>query len=175
MKQPNQADEAVAPPQVQSIRPNTPIWYAVVVAVVVVATLAGFFAGIQVGGRSDGVANRSMNGQVPGGMGMMAAGMGTVAEVSETSITVESQAPPISRSGQSDNSSGATKTYKITSDTKVTNDGETAAITDIKSGDRVMVRASDDETTAESIEINPQMSGGRGMNTQSGTAPGANS
>ncbi|MBH2007152.1 hypothetical protein I8H83_00940 [Candidatus Saccharibacteria bacterium] len=180
MKQPKQAEEVAEPLKTQSLRPGTPIWYVAAVVIVVVATLSGFFAGVQVGSRSDDSVSKIMNEQNPGGrggMGMMGAGMGIVTQVSEASITVESQAPPMGRDGRLGNSSGTTTTtYKISSNTKVTNSGNSAAIADIKSGDRVIVRANaDDETMAESIEINPQMGGGRGMNAQGGAASGANS
>lgn len=177
--EPKQAEEVLAaPPKPQAPRTNPMIWYAAVVAIVLVATFAGFFAGVHVGGKSGTGSNRSMGNQGAAGMGrmgMMGAGIGTVAEVSETSISVETQAPPMGANSQSDNSSGQTKTYKISSDTKITDSGKTVAAVDIKSGDRVLVQASDsDESTASSIEINPQMRGGRGMTNQNDATPGAN-
>ena len=59
------------------------------------------------------------------------------------------------------------QTYQITSDTAITNNGEVVKATDIQTGDRVMVQASNDASIAKSIEINPQMRSGRDMGSKS--------
>ena len=70
--------------------------------------------------------------------------VGKVTTVSTTSITVQ---------GNNDN---ASHTYSISSTTAITNNGQTAAVTDIQTGDNVLVVASPaDASQALSILINP--------------------
>ena len=55
---------------------------------------------------------------------------------------------------------GGITTFTITSDTKITKDGEAAAVGDVKVGDTVMVSPSTTDTTAAaSIAINPTIQG----------------
>lgn len=136
-------------------------WYIAIVVAIVVSAGAGLFAGMQIGKAGNGTAAQGMGSAAGqrGGMGMMRGGFGTVTAVSESSITIESR---MMRMRQDDSGSEAsTMTYKITSDTKVTNNGETAAIGDIKTGATVRVETSDSNSdTATTIELNPQMRGG---------------
>lgn len=81
---------------------------------------------------------------------------GQVTAVSATSITVK------------DEMSGTSTTYGITSSTKITNNGQTAAASEIQSGDTVAVIASgSSSTTASQILINPTFGGGPEMGAQS--------
>jgi hypothetical protein len=74
--------------------------------------------------------------------------IGEVKSVSESSIIV------------SDSRSGSDQTFKITSDTKVSNDGTTGSISDIKTGDTVIIQAdSSDSSTASRIILNPNFQG----------------
>lgn len=74
--------------------------------------------------------------------------IGEVKSVSADSITV------------SNTRSGSDQTYKITSSTTVTNDGQTASISDIKTGDTVVVQTdSSDTSTATRIMLNPSFQG----------------
>jgi hypothetical protein len=70
--------------------------------------------------------------------------LGEVTKVSSDSITV------------TDQRSGTETTYKITSDTVITEDSKTASASDIASGDTVMIRSSD-SSTATAIDVNPTM------------------
>lgn len=83
------------------------------------------------------------------GMGRMNGAIGTVTAVSSNSITVENQMR------------GGTSTYTIGSSTTVTDGGESASVSDITVGDRVLVRTSqDDSGAAASIMLNPTFGGG---------------
>lgn len=95
-----------------------------------------------------------------GGMGVArAGGLGDVTAVSDSSITVKSER------------SGTTKTYTVSSDTTITNDGASAKLSDIKVGDTVRVRTSGSSSdAATTIVINPsfgQGGGGQQGDTQS--------
>jgi hypothetical protein len=93
------------------------------------------------GGSSTGFGGRQ------GGMG----DFGTVSSVSSTSITVENTR------------TNASTTYTVNSSTSITNDGETGSISDIQSGDRVIITtASTTSKVATKIEINPSFGGGMG-------------
>lgn len=82
-------------------------------------------------------------------------GLGTVKSVSSGSITIDQLI------------NNGTKTYTINSDTKVRNNGQAAAVSDIKTGDRVLVRTSGSgSTTAAQIVLNPS----RGGSQPSGTS-----
>lgn len=72
--------------------------------------------------------------------------MGTVTAVSSTGISLE------------DSRSGTASTLEITDATKVTNEGQTASISDVKVGDTVMVQSdSTNAKQAAQISLNPQM------------------
>ncbi|MDB5164464.1 MAG: hypothetical protein JWL89_90 [Candidatus Saccharibacteria bacterium] len=84
-----------------------------------------------------------------GGGQRMNGSLGSVTAVSDTSITLDDQR------------SNASKTYTIDSPTAVTNNGATAAVTDIKVGDTVLVSSgSATSTTATRILLNPSFGGG---------------
>lgn len=114
----------------------------VAVAAVVALVLGGaggFFAGYQAGGANDNAGQQGqqvgMNGGPNGMMGGGQFGMGGLGEVtaiSSDSVTIKDQRQ------------GDETTYDITSDTEVTDDGESAAVSDIAVGDTVMIRSSDD-------------------------------
>ncbi|HUB93927.1 MAG TPA: hypothetical protein VMB52_05485 [Verrucomicrobiae bacterium] len=81
---------------------------------------------------------------------------GTVSSVSSSSIAIQTR-------------SGSTATYTITSNTSVTNDGQTASVSDIQSGDTVALTLDSSNTQdVSSIMLNPSF-GGFGGN--SGGAP----
>jgi hypothetical protein len=87
--------------------------------------------------------------------------IGEVTAIDSSSITIR-----LARGGSS--------TFKITSDTKVTDDGATISVSDIKTGDTVLVQAnSNDTTTASNILINPQMM--TGPNNQTESSPSTDS
>ena len=101
-----------------------------------------------------------LNGGPPGGMNGFGGGqrpnIGEVKSVSDSSITV------------SDSRSGSDQTFKITNDTKVSNDGSTGSVSDIKTGDTVIIQAdSSDSSTASRIILNPNF---QGPDTQAGTS-----
>jgi hypothetical protein len=86
-----------------------------------------------------------------GGTGRYNGAIGTVTAVSSTSVTIQ------------DEMRGTSKAYTITSSTTVTNGAASAALADIKIGERVMVTAStSDMAVAAKIVINPTMPSGRG-------------
>ncbi len=122
------------------------------ITVVVVLGLAlSFCAGMQVekhGNRGNHFAGdeRGLMQNRAGGMRRMG-GLGSVTAVSSSSITVQNQR------------TGTSTTYTIDSSTKITNNGATAAISDIKTGATVLVRTSSSSTTtATTIEVNPRFS-----------------
>lgn len=86
-----------------------------------------------------------------GGRGARRGGFGQVTAVSNNSITVQNSR------------TGAAQTYNITSSTTVTNNGASASVGDIKTGDTVIVRTDPTDTsTATTIAINPSFGGGAG-------------
>lgn len=137
-------------------------WIATVIAALIVGLLGGIVAGMQIG-KSSSTTNRGSQ-SLQGGMGGSMQGhdgaMGTVTAVTSDSVTIKSDR------GDSD----STVTYAITSDTKVTDGDETAAVSDIAVGDAVMVQTGSSSSssngsgakTAVRIEINPTMGGERG-------------
>ena len=89
-----------------------------------------------------------------GGGGARRGIAGTVTAVSSTSITI---------TGTADN---ASHTYSISSTTTVTNNGQSAAVSDIQSGNTVLVIANPSDTSqAARILINPSFGGGAPMPT----------
>lgn len=85
-------------------------------------------------------------GDMGGGQARGGGILGEVTKVSSDSITV------------TDQRSGTETTFKITSDTTITEDSKTASASDITTGDTVMVRSSD-SSTATAIDVNPTMGG----------------
>ncbi len=161
-----------AEPQTPTQRPTpTPRKLAlrsshVVVGLVVIAALGiGFAAGqhfdnnrrllpaanrMAIGGdQSSGTGGRGgfggRNGAMRGGV------IGQVTAISATSITVQNTR------------TSTDSTLTISSSTTVTNNGQTAAISDIKTGDTVLVRTSGtDSKQATQIALNPPMRVGQG-------------
>lgn len=152
------------PPKVKSTKSHTTGnggWIAAVIAALVMGLLGGIVAGMQIGKSSFSTSPGNQSQQDGMGGGMQGRGaMGTVTAVTSDSITIKSD--------RSD--SDTTTTYAITSDTKVTDGNETAAVSDIAVGDAVMVQTGSSSSssngsgakTAVRIEINPTMSGERG-------------
>lgn len=114
-------------------------------------------------------ANANDNGQFPsqgggpggfGGQGGSRNGqrpnIGTVTAISSDSITVQ------------DSRSNSNQTFKITSNTTVQDNGSTASVSDIKTGDTVLITTdSSDTSTAAQITLNPSFGPPSGGNTQS--------
>lgn len=83
---------------------------------------------------------------------------GTVSVVTSSSITVK------------DTFSNTDTMYLVTSTTKISNNGQTAAVADIKAGDSVAVIISDNDTKeVAQIFINPSFGRGYGANPESST------
>ena len=77
--------------------------------------------------------------------------IGDVTAVSPTSLTIQDEAD------------GSSKTFSISSSTTFTNNGASATVSDVKTGDRVLVRTSGTgSTAATAIDINPSFGGGQG-------------
>jgi hypothetical protein len=82
---------------------------------------------------------------------------GTVTAVSPTSISVQNPR------------SGSSNSYTINSSTVVSDNGSSSSVSDIATGDTVVIRtASTTSTVATQIDLNPSFGGGAG-GTQSGT------
>lgn len=133
------------------------------VAIAAVVFIVGLSGGVFIGkasGSTNSVAARDDDTQFPsgmqdgnfpgeaqgGGMGMLGGGnTGEVMAVSASSITVKDQR------------SGGLTTFDITSDTNVTDDGDSATIADVQVGDTVMAQGTDDEddSAAGTITLNP--------------------
>lgn len=75
--------------------------------------------------------------------------LGQVTAISSTSISVQ------------DSRSNSTNTLDITSDTQVTDNGQAASLSSIKTGDNVVIRPnSSNSKQADQIMLNPQMPSG---------------
>ncbi|HSX27950.1 MAG TPA: hypothetical protein VLF60_00690 [Candidatus Saccharimonadales bacterium] len=129
-------------------------------AVIVVAVAVSFYGGMQLEKaeqhRKPIAAQQFDESAItPGGMmrrgGRMGSSLrvvGQVTAVSSSSITVN------------DARRGGATTLSITSNTKVTNNGATAAVSDIKTGDTVMIQKTGTTSTeASQITINPSFGG----------------
>lgn len=133
-------------------------------ALVIAVGLASFFGGIQYqkGQQKTASTNNSFtsnNGQFPssGGFngggpgGRQMGGFGTVTAVNDSSISVQNSR------------SGSITTYSITSSTTVSDNGSTASVSNIQTGDTVIVQtSSSSSTTATQIIVNPSFNGGPG-------------
>ncbi|MGA3150117.1 MAG: hypothetical protein ABSD10_00655 [Candidatus Saccharimonadales bacterium] len=87
--------------------------------------------------------------------------IGRVTAISSTSITIQ------------DTFDNASKTFSIDSSTQVTNGGQSASLSDIQTGDNVLIRTSSStSTTASQILINPNFGSGNGGSFNSGV-PGS--
>ncbi len=147
-----------SPPQLKT---NGIKYIAGALTVVLVGT-GGFFAGTHYAKTTSANTRGGMgsqNGMANGSMEQMG-NIGTVTAVSSTSITVSVMQGGPGRQGNS-SSTDSTKTYTINSATSITDNGEAAAVSDIATGDRVIIEESDtDSSIAASISLNPSMRGG---------------
>jgi len=134
---------------------------AIIVAIFVVAVGISFYAGVsyQKHQTKTVVANAGANGFGPG-QGSFRGGragnrvVGAVTAVSATSISVQNPR------------TGTTTTLAITSATTITNNGASAAASDIQVGSTVFVtKSSSDATQAATIAINPGYGGGQAPQT----------
>lgn len=128
------------------------------IILVVIFAAGGFFGGVFYQKNKIKSATGNVNGQFSEsnqGPGRMGAGMngqrpnmGTVTAISSSNIKIQ------------DSRSNSEKTYAITSSTKVSDNGESASVGDIKKGDEVMIMASSSESTeAAQIMLNPEQGG----------------
>ena len=123
--------------------------------VAIVMGASGFAAGMQYrnGDNSTVSTTGAPNGATRGAGGFRSGrggSFGTVTAVSDSSLTIT----PMQGGPNSSNTSGTTKTYKITSSTVITANGATGSVSDIKSGDTVVIRTSTTDTaTATSIRV----------------------
>lgn len=108
---------------------------------------------------TDQTASGAPSGQGFGGFqggpgGRMNIVLGQVTAISSTSISIQ------------DSRSNSTTTLDITSDTEATDNGETASLSSIKTGDTVFVRPnSSNSKQADQIILNPQMPSGGAPNS----------
>jgi hypothetical protein len=134
------ADEPITPVKKDSSK-NLFIFSGVAVILIIIA----FFGGIQYqkGQTPPKTTKASAVGSRGGfGGGQRRGGFGAVTAISTTSITVQN-----SRTGTS-------QTYSIGSDTTVSNMGQTGSVSDIKTGDQVIIQPSTtDATHAATIRL----------------------
>jgi hypothetical protein len=92
-------------------------------------------------------------------------GFGKVTSISSSNITISNER------------TNASTTYSITSNTTITDSGQTATVSDIQDGDTVIVTtASSTSTSATRIMVNPSFGGGFGGGATSGSSTtGSNS
>lgn len=155
---PSEYEEMVSTGKAKTTTNTSYIKYGVIAVVALILCGISFSAGMsyQKGKKTtDTTASTSDNGQFPtqgggpgGGMGGFGNGqrpnIGEVKAVASDSITVSNQR------------SGTDQTFKITSSTTVQSDGSTAAVSDIKAGDTVLITTdSSDTSTATQIVLNP--------------------
>lgn len=130
----------------------------VLTAVLAVALLGGGFAGGVVyqkgktpaASAATGLTMSGQNGRsfTGGGFQRGDRAIGTVSAVSSTSITLQTR-------------QGTSSTYAITSSTTVTNNGQTGSVSDIQTGDTVLLTLdSSDTQDVSSIMLNPSFGGG---------------
>ena len=130
---------------------------AIIVGAVVIG-VGGFVGGMQFqkgkGSTTNASGQQQTTDQAGGafggrGMGMGRGAFGTVTAVNSSSITVKNDRQ------------GTESTLTISSDTKVTDNGSTASVSDITVGDQVMVQTDTTDTKkATQIRLNPTMPGG---------------
>lgn len=147
----------------QPAAPKPVVLYTTAALVAVVVAAGSFFAGMQFQ-KQQTAATADVNGPGPrgqfGGRGFAQNGtMGEVTAISASSITV------------SNDRTGSSATYAITSATTINNTGATATAADIAVGDQVFVAASsNDSKTAARIMVGGGMGG-----PSDGPAPDADS
>ncbi len=131
---------------------------AALTGLVLIVLLVGFFSGVAYQKGKTGTTSRTavtgidQNGAMGAngfGGGMRSPGStGEVTAVSDSSITVNNVR------------SGSPQTFKITGSTTVTDNGKTASVGDIETGDTVMIRTGSSDTgTVTSIMLNPSFGG----------------
>ena len=132
---------------------NFPIW---AILAVILFTIFGFIGGIQyqkskASNNVSALSSGRFGGQGQFGRGNRVAG--TVANVGSNSITITTR-------------SGNTVTLNVTSSTQITNGGQTAQLTDIKTGDFVLA-SKDPSNTSNAVRImdNPSFGGGGGISS----------
>lgn len=149
-----------------------------IAAAIAVATgVLGFVGGVQYqkGTYSSSVASQNGfggNGQqgIGGRMGTRNGTFGEITAITETSITVDT-----TEGGPNSSSSDTTsKTYTINSATTITVDGSTASVSDLKTGDTVMIEP-DSSDSSIAASIREGIGGMRGGQTQSATTDSTSS
>lgn len=172
---PSEYEEMVSTGKTKSTTNPNYIKYGVVAVVALVLCGISFGLGMnyQKGKQTATTANTNDNGQFPtqgGGPGGFGGGqggfrngqrpnIGEVTAVSSDSITIQ------------DSRSNGSQTFKITSSTTVQNNGSTASVSDINTGDTVLVTTtSSDTSTAAQIMLNPSFGPSNGGSTQSSPA-----
>lgn len=136
-------------------RPNNGLWFAILGAVVL--CVLSFYGGVayekghvKTTAASSNTGFGAAGGGFRGRFGGQRPNIGAVTAVSSSSITIQ------------DNFSGSSKTFSITSATTVTNNGASASVSDIQTGDTVLIRTSSSTSTqATTIDINPSFGGGQ--------------
>jgi hypothetical protein len=139
------------------------------VVVVVIVAIAGFVGGVQYEKghvkttATTATTTRGSSGGGTGGGFNRDGGIGTVTAVSSTSISI------------SDQRTSSTKTYSISGNTTITDNGTTVTYSDITVGETVLVRTSSSTSTdATTIMVNPSFGGGQGGGAPTGTSSTSN-
>lgn len=159
---PSEYEEVISTGRSKSATNPNYIKYGIISVVVIVLCGVSFGAGMSYQkGKQTTPTTANTNEQFPsqgsgpggfGGQGGFRNGqrpnIGEVTAVSSDSITIQ------------DSRSNSNKTFKITSETTVQDNGSAASASDIKSGDTVLVIAdSSDASTASQIMLNPSFNG----------------
>lgn len=139
-------------------------------AIIVIVLCIVFFAIGDVYGKHHAPASKAVaTSRFGGGTGFTggaarAGGFGTVTSVSSNSITI------------SNTRTNASTTYTINSSTTITDNGQTGSLSDIQSGDRVIVTtASTTSTVASKIDVNPSFGGGQSAPAAGSSTTGSQS
>ena len=125
--------------------------YFVWAAVVILSCFIGFIGGVNYQKHHSNTITPTtasttggFSGQSGGFGGRRGGGFGQVTTVTASSISVANQR------------TGTTKTYTVNSSTTITNSGQVAALSDIQTGDTVIITVSStDSTLATAIVVNP--------------------
>lgn len=117
-----------------------------VIAALIILPIAGFFAGVQYQ-KQTGSSAQASQGQFERGNGvrMMTGAFGTVKSISDSSITI------------TERRNNTDKTYTLTSSTTYKNGSSDAKLSDIKTGDTVMLQLDRSDTTkVTTVTLNPE-------------------
>jgi hypothetical protein len=147
--------DVVKPKKAKLKKSDTNLIYKLILGFIVFIVVIGisFYSGIayQKGHQPKSTASTNANGRpnigFSGGLGRFSANrtIGKVTAVNSTSITI-----------QPDFGSNSAKTYSITSSTSVSDQGQSASLSDIAVGDTVLITISSTNTNdAASISVNP--------------------